>query len=149
MIRKQVRGYIGAQAGWFERSGRRGSSAARARARGGESHCVESRARRWSRREPGGRGSRSAAASALRRRARIGVISTLAAFAVWLVAAASASAFSAQGSAEQVYVTGLAPNAQMSLLNSQRRDRVHAERRLARRAAVPERAAGQAATGFA
>ena len=42
----------------------------------------------------------------------------LAAFAVWLVTAASASAFTAQGSAKQVYVTGLAPNAQMSLLNS-------------------------------
>jgi uncharacterized protein len=40
------------------------------------------------------------------------------AFAAWLVTAASASAFTAQGSAEQVYVTGLAPNAQMSLLNS-------------------------------
>jgi predicted acyl esterase len=40
------------------------------------------------------------------------------AFAVWLVTAASASAFTAQGSARQVYVTGLAPNAQMSLLNS-------------------------------
>jgi predicted acyl esterase len=34
------------------------------------------------------------------------------------VTAASASAFTAQGSAKQVYVTGLAPNAQMSLLNS-------------------------------
>jgi hypothetical protein len=40
------------------------------------------------------------------------------AVAVWLVTAASASAFTAQGSAKQVYVTGLAPNAQMSLLNS-------------------------------
>src|SRR5207245_8712637 len=39
-------------------------------------------------------------------------------FAVWLVAAASASAFTAQGSAKQVYVTGLAPNAQVSLLSS-------------------------------
>ncbi len=38
--------------------------------------------------------------------------------AVWLVAAASASAFSAHGSVEQVYVTGLAPSAQMSLLRS-------------------------------
>jgi predicted acyl esterase len=53
-----------------------------------------------------------------RRRARIGVISALVAFTVWLVAAASASAFTAQGSAEQVYVTGAAPEAQMSLLNS-------------------------------
>src|SRR5438445_13496831 len=32
--------------------------------------------------------------------------------------AASASAFNAQGSAQQVYVTGLAANAQASLLNS-------------------------------
>jgi predicted acyl esterase len=54
----------------------------------------------------------------LRGRVRIGVISTLAAFAVWLVTAASASAFTAQGSAKQVYVTGLAPNAQVSLLSS-------------------------------
>jgi uncharacterized protein len=56
------------------------------------------------------------AGSALRRRMRLGVISTLVAFAVWLAMAAGASAFSAQGSAEQVYVTGLAPNAQASLL---------------------------------
>src|SRR5437588_2639865 len=55
--------------------------------------------------------------SALRGRARISVISTLLAFAVWLVTAASASAFSAHGSAEQVYVTGLAPSAEVSLLN--------------------------------
>jgi predicted acyl esterase len=40
------------------------------------------------------------------------------AFAVWLVTVASASAFTAQGSAKQVYVTGLASNAQVSLLNS-------------------------------
>jgi predicted acyl esterase len=48
------------------------------------------------------------------------VISTLVAFAVWLVtaASASASAFTAQGSAKQVYVTGLAANAQVSLLSS-------------------------------
>jgi uncharacterized protein len=57
-------------------------------------------------------------ASRLRRRARIGVIAALAVLAVWLVAAATASAFSANGSAEQVYVTGLAPGAQMSLLRS-------------------------------
>src|ERR1700730_6768823 len=56
--------------------------------------------------------------SALQRRARISVIATLVAFAVGLVTAASASAFTAQGSAKQVYVTGLAPNAQVSLLNS-------------------------------
>jgi uncharacterized protein len=40
----------------------------------------------------------------------------LLAFVVLLVAAASASAFNAQGSAEQVYATGLAPNAQATLL---------------------------------
>ena len=38
--------------------------------------------------------------------------------ALWLASAANASAFEAHGSAEQVYVTGLAPDAQMSLLNS-------------------------------
>jgi predicted acyl esterase len=54
----------------------------------------------------------------LRRRARIGGLSTLAVLAVWLVAAASASAFSAHGSAKQVYVTGLPANAQVSLLNA-------------------------------
>ena len=54
----------------------------------------------------------------LRRRARIGGLSTLAMLAVWLVAAASASAFSAHGSAKQVYVTGLPANAQASLLNA-------------------------------
>lgn len=56
------------------------------------------------------------AASALRRRALLGVVPTLGVLAVWLVTAATASAFSAHGSAEQVYVTGLAPSAQMSLL---------------------------------
>ncbi len=64
-----------------------------------------------------GEGCGLMAGSALRRRVRISVISTLVVFAVWLVAAASASAFNAQGSVEQVYVTGLAPNAGMSLLN--------------------------------
>ncbi len=59
-------------------------------------------------------GSRLVAVSGVRRRALIGVLSTL---AVWLVTAAAASAFSANGSAEQVYVTGLAPGAQMSLLS--------------------------------
>jgi predicted acyl esterase len=64
------------------------------------------------------RGSRLAAASALRRRALLGVIPTLIVLAAWLVPAATASAFSAHGSVEQVYVTGLAPSAQMSLLRS-------------------------------
>jgi predicted acyl esterase len=40
------------------------------------------------------------------------------ALAVWLLTAASASAFTANGSAEQVYVTGAAANAQMSLVSS-------------------------------
>jgi predicted acyl esterase len=62
-----------------------------------------------------GQVSRSAAASAPQRRAQIGVIATLAVFAVWLLTAASASAFSAQGSEEQVYATGLAPNARVLL----------------------------------
>ena len=52
------------------------------------------------------------------RASRICVISVLLAFSIWLVAAASAAAFDAQGSVEQVYVTGLAANAQASLLNS-------------------------------
>jgi uncharacterized protein len=65
-----------------------------------------------------GAGRHLGAVSARRRRARISVISTLVAFAVWLVTAASAAAFTAQGSAKQVYVTGLAPNAQVSLLKS-------------------------------
>jgi len=54
----------------------------------------------------------------LRRRARVGVTSALLALAVCLVMAASASAFTAQGSVNQVYVTGLAPNAQASLLTA-------------------------------
>ena len=58
------------------------------------------------------------AGSAARRRARFSVVATLVAFAVWLVTAASASAFTAQGSAKQVYVTGLDANAQASLLSS-------------------------------
>jgi uncharacterized protein len=60
----------------------------------------------------------SVPASASRRRARIGAVVTLATAVVWLVAVAGASAFSAHGSVEQVYVTGLAPSAQMSLLRS-------------------------------
>ncbi|HUA74591.1 MAG TPA: CocE/NonD family hydrolase [Solirubrobacteraceae bacterium] len=38
------------------------------------------------------------------------------ALAAWLATAATASAFSAHGSVEQVYITGLAPGAQVSLL---------------------------------
>jgi predicted acyl esterase len=63
-----------------------------------------------------GGGSRLVAAPAVGRRALIGVIATLAVLAVWLVTAATALAFSAHGSVEQVYVTELSPGAQMSLL---------------------------------
>ncbi len=58
------------------------------------------------------------AASAPRGRALIRLIPVLLILAVSLVAAATASAFSAHGSVEQVYVTGLAPGAEMSLLSS-------------------------------
>jgi predicted acyl esterase len=63
-------------------------------------------------------GRHSVASSAPRRRARISVIAALGVLALWLVAAASASAFNAQGSVKQVYVTGLAPNAGASLLKA-------------------------------
>ena len=69
----------------------------------------------------GGR-RRFLAASALGRRARIVAVATLAVAALCFVAAAGASAFSAHGSVEQVYVTGLAPCAQMSLLGTERRN---------------------------
>src|ERR1700704_1337166 len=59
---------------------------------------------------------RLVARPAFRGRARICVVSMLVVFAVWLVTAASATAFTANGSAKQVYATGLAPNAQVSLL---------------------------------
>ena len=62
---------------------------------------------------PDSRGSRTAG--------RIAPLVALVVLAVGLATAASASAFNAQGSAEQVYVTGLAGNAQMSLLNSKRK----------------------------
>jgi predicted acyl esterase len=53
----------------------------------------------------------------LRRRARISVVA-LVVLACTMVVAASASAFSASGSAEQVYVTGLPANAGASLLGA-------------------------------
>ncbi len=46
------------------------------------------------------------------------VLALLAAFAMLLLAATSASAFTAAGSAEQAYATGLAANAEVSLLNT-------------------------------
>ena len=64
------------------------------------------------------RAGRRVAASVLRRRTRVGAVVTLLTAAIWLLAAADASAFSAHGSVEQVYVTGLAPGAQMSLLRA-------------------------------
>lgn len=51
-----------------------------------------------------------------RPRALLGLLTTFLVLAAWLASAATASAFDAQGSVEQVYVTGLAPNAQLSLL---------------------------------
>lgn len=51
-----------------------------------------------------------------RRRVLRSAVAALVVLAAWLVTAASASAFSAHGSVEQVYVTGLAPSAQLSLL---------------------------------
>jgi len=54
----------------------------------------------------------------LRRGARALAVSMLLAFAACAATVADASAFSAHGSVEQVYVTGLAPNAQMSLLSA-------------------------------
>jgi predicted acyl esterase len=65
-----------------------------------------------------GDGCRFVTASALQRRIRIVAVATLVATAAWLVTAAPAFAFSARGSVEQVYATGLAPGAQMSLLRS-------------------------------
>jgi hypothetical protein len=47
---------------------------------------------------------------------RVGVVSALVAAVACLMTAASAAAFSAQGSVEQVYVTGLGANAHASLL---------------------------------
>ncbi len=54
----------------------------------------------------------------MQRRVQRAFTSTLLASVIWLVMSASASAFNVQGSAEQVDVTGLAPNAQASLLKS-------------------------------
>ena len=63
---------------------------------------------------------RLAAGSKLGRWARMSVIATLVTLAVGLmaVASASASSFTARGSVEQVDVTGVAPNAQVSLLRN-------------------------------
>ena len=57
-------------------------------------------------------------------------------------AGAAEASFSAHGSVEQVYVTGLGPGAQMSLLNRGGQDGRHEARRRAGRPAVPQRQAG-------
>jgi uncharacterized protein len=62
-------------------------------------------------------GRPAAFAARLARRARTSVVCALMACAVCLVSAAAASAFEARGSVNQVDVTGLAANAQMSLLS--------------------------------
>ena len=59
-----------------------------------------------------------AATCARRRGGLVRVIPVLLVLGVWLAAAATASAFSAHGSVEQLYVTGLAPGAEMSLVRS-------------------------------
>lgn len=51
------------------------------------------------------------------RRSRLWLVAILAAALTSLLTAAAASAFDAHGSAEQVYATGLSPDAQASLLN--------------------------------
>ena len=89
----------------------------------------------------------------MRRRVRASACSLAAVLGFGLVMAAGASAaapsFSAVGSAEQVYVTGLAPYAQMSLVTPAGQTLKTQKRRLARWVAVPERAAGQRATACA
>src|SRR4051812_46939056 len=59
---------------------------------------------------------RARRAHASRRLPVAGVLAALVVSALMLLATATASAFSAHGSVEQVYVTGLEANAQMSLL---------------------------------
>src|SRR5438552_5119629 len=121
MIRTRVYGYVAldfwTKRGPSDRTGA-GDRALQVRAGRGASLRAEraSGDRRVTRRA--GEGRRRVAGPGLRRPARISVISTLVALAVCLVTAASACAFTAQGSAKQVYVTGLDPNAQASLLNS-------------------------------
>ena len=79
----------------------------------------------------------------------MGAGSALVAFAVCARDGRGRVRLHAQGSAEQVYATGLAAERRGVAAELERRDRRHAERRLARRAAVPQRDAGQPATGSA
>ncbi len=70
------------------------------------------------RRVVSGTGGGGRSASGLRRRALLGAVCALAVLAALLATATAALAFSAHGSVEQVYATGLAANEQMSLLNA-------------------------------
>jgi predicted acyl esterase len=59
----------------------------------------------------------AATPTALRAPARAAAVFAVAVLALWLATAASASTFNAQGSVEQVYVTGLGSGTQASLVN--------------------------------
>src|SRR4051812_31600442 len=63
-----------------------------------------------------GAGRRVVGTAALQRGGRAAVIVALFALAAWFVPAASAASFTAHGSAEQVYATGLPANAEASLV---------------------------------
>ena len=67
----------------------------------------------------------------------------------FMAGAGAAQAFSAHGSVEQVYVTGLAPGAQMSLLNRARPDGRHEASRRAGRPSVSQRRRREPATASA
>ena len=87
----------------------------------------------------------------LRARTVLSVLAALViAVAVAPAARAGAPSFTARGSAEQVYVTGLAAGrADVAAARRTARRSTTQQRRLARRAAVPQRDAGQRATGCA
>ena len=65
------------------------------------------------------------------------------ALALGTATASAAPAFTARGSVEQVYVTGARPGRAARARQRRRQDGRHARGQLARRAAVPQRAAGQ------
>ena len=81
-----------------------------------------------------GEGERVVTGSALLRCGRIAVTTTLVVLVVGFVSATSASAFTVQGSVEQVDVTGLAPERPGVAAEQERCDRVHAGSRLRREA---------------
>ena len=64
-------------------------------------------------------------------------------------AGAAEAAFTARGSVEQVYVTGLAPGAQVSLLDPRGRDDRHEASQRAGRPSVSQRRSREPATAFA